>query len=80
MQFLLDNPRILFTLMLLVSSAALVLLMAMVYWVIAKVKAARPLLSIPAEQLNMAAPIARSFEDENICCPGGAQAGACSCR
>lgn len=80
MQYLLDNPRILFILMLLVSSAALVLLMALVYWAIAKIKAVRPSASTPAQQLKKAAPLAHSYDGEEVCCPGGAQDGACPCR
>lgn len=78
-EFLINNERLLFILLLLVSTACIVLLMALVYWVIGKFRAARPLIRPQAAAERQPGRQSASLGKGPPCCPESYPAGAC-CR
>ena len=80
MQYLLDNPRILFVLATLAIAGCLVLLMAGVYWIIEKLKSAKPAAGHAVAARDLASQPALSPEERSGCCAAKVQAGACPCR
>jgi hypothetical protein len=80
MEYMLDNPRTLFVLLLLTFYASLALSLVVAYRIMAMIRRVRRLAAAPMERPNIPAQPGRNLEDADICCPGAAPSGACSCH
>ena len=79
MEYLFDNPRTLFVLLLLILYSSMALSLVIVFRIFAMIRKAKQASGRPGEHFQKAAQADRRLEDENACCPGSAPHGACPC-